>query len=182
MLKGGCTFENFSSSSAFFFLWAGAGGVHPSRGWRDWDKAVYKHLGRWKVLENGESETVKPWEKFSTIKAGSSLSFVTLVSGQLCRILLKEIFTTDIRYFITGYVTIDDVAKTVHVKRTSGGDRGYPFLLSVDFNSSKTTGRYVIMTNKMSVSWSYSCMDAGEPISMTSSLVSNTNGQIWSLK
>ena len=37
------------------------------------------------------------------------------------------IFTTDIRYFITGYVTIDDVAKTVDVKRTSGGDRGYPF-------------------------------------------------------
>lgn len=64
------------------------------------------------------------------------------------------IFTTDIRYFITGYVTIDDVAKTVDVKRTSGGDRGYPFLLSVDFNSSKTTGRYEIMTNKMSVSWS----------------------------
>lgn len=88
------------------------------------------------------------------------------------------IFTTDIRYFITGYVTIDDVAKTVDVKRTSGGERGYPFLLSVDFNSSKTTGRYVIMTNKMSVSWSYSCMDAGEPISMTSSLVSNTYGQI----
>ena len=88
------------------------------------------------------------------------------------------IFTTDIRYFITGYVTIDDVAKTVDVKRTSGGDRGYPFLLSVDFNSSKTTGRYEIMTNKMSVSWSYSCMDAGEPISMTSSLVSNTYGQI----
>lgn len=88
------------------------------------------------------------------------------------------IFTTDIRYFITGYVTIDDVAKTVDVTRTSGGDRGYPFLLSVDFNSSKTTGRYEIMTNKMSVSWSYSCMDAGEPISMTSSLVSNTYGQI----
>lgn len=88
------------------------------------------------------------------------------------------IFTTDIRYFITGYVTIDDVAKTVDVKRTSGGDGGYPFLLSVDFNSSKTTGRYEIMTNKMSVSWSYSCMDAGEPISMTSSLVSNTYGQI----
>lgn len=88
------------------------------------------------------------------------------------------IFTTDIRYFITGYVTIDDVAKTVDVKRTSGGERGYPFLLSVDFNSSKTTGRYEIMTNKMSVSWSYSCMDAGEPISMTSSLVSNTYGQI----
>ena len=27
MLKDGCTFENFSSSSAFFFLWAGAGGT-----------------------------------------------------------------------------------------------------------------------------------------------------------
>lgn len=60
MLKDGCTFENFSSSSAFFFLWAGAGGYIHFVDEEDWDKAVYKHLGRWKVLENGDSVTVKP--------------------------------------------------------------------------------------------------------------------------